>query len=269
MKPYTYLIGWRHLDTWYYGVRFAKNCSPDDLWTKYKTSSHHVKEFAKQHGDPDVIRVHKLFDSKDDACEYEDRFLRRVKAHKNPRFLNQAIGNQKFATHGNMLGKKHSAETNAKRVASYKRTINDPGYSRPTITDETRLKMSQSRKGVPKSASQREIMKQNGLKGSLIAAELNRGRKRPAHSEFMRIRNEINSPRYKTPLGDFRKFESPYSFDLLHEWCKNPDKVITKISISKSMKKNQNLLSYEWVGKTRREVGFSEKYFLSSDAVAK
>jgi len=37
--PYTYLIGWSNLNTWYYGRRTSKNCHPSDLWQKYFTSS--------------------------------------------------------------------------------------------------------------------------------------------------------------------------------------------------------------------------------------
>ena len=32
MTPYTYLIGWKDQEKYYYGVRFAKGCEPKDLW---------------------------------------------------------------------------------------------------------------------------------------------------------------------------------------------------------------------------------------------
>ena len=48
--PYTYIIGWSSLNKWYYGVRYAKNCKPEDLWKTYFTSSKHVKEFLTGNG---------------------------------------------------------------------------------------------------------------------------------------------------------------------------------------------------------------------------
>lgn len=86
---YTYLIGWRLLDVWYYGYR-TSNTPNDDLWVKYFTSSKYVTEFRKVNGEPDVILVHKTFDRKEEALRYEDRWLRRVNAVKSDRWLNRA-----------------------------------------------------------------------------------------------------------------------------------------------------------------------------------
>ncbi len=94
---YTYLIGWRELDTWYYGVRTANTKPPsEDLWNDYFTSSKYVKEFRKLHGEPDVIRVHKVFDDKESALEFEERFLDRVNAVKTTRWLNRGNAGKKF-----------------------------------------------------------------------------------------------------------------------------------------------------------------------------
>jgi hypothetical protein len=30
--PYTYLIGWSNQNKYYYGVRYAKDCHPNDFW---------------------------------------------------------------------------------------------------------------------------------------------------------------------------------------------------------------------------------------------
>jgi len=77
--PYTYFIAWSDLNTWYYGVRYAKNCSPKDLFNPYKTSSTAVKEFIKLNGDPDIILVRKTFNSVVSAKNHEDTVLRRMK----------------------------------------------------------------------------------------------------------------------------------------------------------------------------------------------
>lgn len=87
--PYTYLIGWTNLDTWYYGVRYSANCHPSDLWVKYKTSSKYVERFVCEHGNPDVIQVRKTFKTKDAALAWEETVLRRLNVVNDPRFLNR------------------------------------------------------------------------------------------------------------------------------------------------------------------------------------
>lgn len=85
---YTYLIGWRNLDVWYYGYRNRDN-PESDLWVEYFTSSKYVKEFREKNGEPDVIRVHRIFPDKKSAMVYEDRFLYKVKAVRSSRWLNR------------------------------------------------------------------------------------------------------------------------------------------------------------------------------------
>lgn len=102
--PYTYLIGWSHLNKWYYGVRYAKGCHPSDLWTKYFTSSKQVYNYRNQHGEPNIIKVRRVFDNVDVARKWENRILRKIYLreewlnisisangvidYKSPKFLN-------------------------------------------------------------------------------------------------------------------------------------------------------------------------------------
>jgi hypothetical protein len=86
--PYTYLIGWPVLNKWYYGVRYAKNCQPDDLWISYKTSSKFVKNFVTEHGDPTIIEVRKTFQSISEAQQWESKVLKRLQVTKSPMWLN-------------------------------------------------------------------------------------------------------------------------------------------------------------------------------------
>lgn len=95
-QPYTYLIGWSILDKWYYGTRYSKSCHPDDLWNPYKTSSHIVKEFAKEFGEPDIVQVRKLHDSAKKALAWEEKVLRRLKAVKSDRWINANNGGREF-----------------------------------------------------------------------------------------------------------------------------------------------------------------------------
>ena len=75
--PYTYLIGWKSLNLWYYGVRISKNCNPSDLWVTYFTSSKYVAETVKTHGDPDVVQIRKIFDNPADGWIVYVRYPRK------------------------------------------------------------------------------------------------------------------------------------------------------------------------------------------------
>jgi hypothetical protein len=113
--PFTYLIGWSKLDIWYYGVRFAKNTTPKDLWTVYFTSSKHVTNFRKMHGEPDVISIRREFTCKEDALSWEHKVLHRMKIGKNKRFLNVSTGYGDYFH--DATGLKQSEDHVAKRAA--------------------------------------------------------------------------------------------------------------------------------------------------------
>lgn len=100
MKPYTYLIGWKQHDVWYYGVRFAKNCDPDELWVTYFTSSKHVKEFRCIYGEPDVIQVRMHCRTKQLASNIERKVLLRIKRSGNwNKWLNKGIAGAHYGPH--------------------------------------------------------------------------------------------------------------------------------------------------------------------------
>lgn len=86
--PYTYLIGWSNSNMFYYGVRYARGCSPNDLWDTYFTSSKHVKAFRKKHGEPDIIQIRKTFDCKEKAILWEGKVLQKLDVASRKDFLN-------------------------------------------------------------------------------------------------------------------------------------------------------------------------------------
>lgn len=90
--PYTYLIGWKNHNMWYYGVRYAKVCNPKDFWLSYFTSSRYVKEFREKNGEPDVIQIRKIFSNRDSAQKWETKVLQKMNVINDNRFLNKAIG---------------------------------------------------------------------------------------------------------------------------------------------------------------------------------
>jgi len=86
--PYTYRIKNKTTGLQYYGVRFAKNCHPDDLWVAYFTSSKHVKKLIEKHGKDDFeIRITRIFPNNPGAAiSWEDRIVKRLLY--NPNWLN-------------------------------------------------------------------------------------------------------------------------------------------------------------------------------------
>jgi len=130
--PYTYLIGWSNLNIWYYGVRFQKNCSPDDLWKSYFTSSKHVSSFVKSNGDPDIKLIRKTFSNTKSARLWEYRVLRRLNAKDDPRFLNKTNGDGRFFNLG------HTEETKQKLSKKHKGKI---------LLEETKHRLSVVNKG--------------------------------------------------------------------------------------------------------------------------
>lgn len=87
--PYTYLIGWPDHNKWYYGVRYAKNCHPSDLFNPYKTSSKEVHKLIKLLGLPQVQQIRKTFTSPEPARLWENRVLKKLKVVLDEKWINK------------------------------------------------------------------------------------------------------------------------------------------------------------------------------------
>lgn len=94
--PFTYVIGWSKHRKFYYGAKYAQGCHPNDLWTTYFTSSKYVAEYRKENGEPDIIKIHRIFSDKDSCVLFETRYLTRIDAQNNPLFLNESNGWEGF-----------------------------------------------------------------------------------------------------------------------------------------------------------------------------
>jgi hypothetical protein len=146
--PYTYFIGWAKLNTWYYGLRFAEGCHPDELWKTYFTSSSHVAEFVKQHGDPDIIEIRKIFNEVPKARLWEHRVLKRMKVVQRNDFLNRT-DNKSIAP---MFGKDNPAtrpdvqKKISDGVLLWYETNDNPQLG-TTWTNEEKQEWSELRKG--------------------------------------------------------------------------------------------------------------------------
>lgn len=93
MVPYTYLL--KHIPTnkFYYGVRYAKGCSPNDFWNIYYTSSKYVHSLIKEYGKTSFdFEIRKIFISETTARNWEKKVLRRMRAVSRNDFLNKNDG---------------------------------------------------------------------------------------------------------------------------------------------------------------------------------
>lgn len=140
--PYTYLIGWSKLNKFYYGVRYAKNCNPSDLWITYFTSSKHVKYHRELFGDPDIIQIRRKFSSPEKAKAWEEKVLRKLNVITDKRFLNKNV-NGKFLKSGPQT-KDHIQ----KRIKSTIETKRKKGSFK--LSEEHKRNISNSTKGVSK-----------------------------------------------------------------------------------------------------------------------
>ena len=147
-QPYTYLIGWSWLDTWYYGCRYNKNCCPSDLWNPYKTSSVYVKAFILEHGEPDVIEVRKIFKTRKESRIWEYKVIKRLGIVRSKRWLNKGNGGKEFYVseetiikmkkpHGPM-SEEHKLKLRGPHSEEHKTKMRGP---RGSFTEEHKTKM--------------------------------------------------------------------------------------------------------------------------------
>lgn len=92
--PYTYILRFKATAQLYYGVRIANKVKPsDDLWVNYFSSSEIVKELIRKYGKESfTYKVHKSFESMDDAYQYENKMLCLIKNKHKHKWFNRTYG---------------------------------------------------------------------------------------------------------------------------------------------------------------------------------
>jgi hypothetical protein len=100
--PFTYVLKFKPTEQYYYGVRYAVGCNPDNLWNTYFTSSDKIHELIDKFGkDSFTYKITKTFNSSKEAVEHEHKFLSRVNAMHNGKFINLSNGqNSDFTNKG-------------------------------------------------------------------------------------------------------------------------------------------------------------------------
>jgi hypothetical protein len=139
---YTYLVKSKITNKVYYGVRWGDKTKPEnDLWSKYFTSSKHIKQQIKEFGKESFIfEIRKVFANKQEAIQWEETVLRRMKVLQKPevwinKCINKAIRYDKHPRQGAIV----SEETRKKISSSNK------GKAR--FTDSQKEQMSVDRSG--------------------------------------------------------------------------------------------------------------------------
>jgi len=125
---YTYLLKHIPTNTFYYGVRFAEGCHPEEFWKTYFTSSKKVSKMREQYGDNSFeFEIRKTFNCKQKAIDWESKVLIRMKVLQKielwiNRTNNKAIIYDKSPTLGRVLTEN---QRNAIREANKKRVISE------------------------------------------------------------------------------------------------------------------------------------------------
>lgn len=175
--PFVYLLTFKPTGQFYYGSRTASGCQTSDLWTTYFTSSRIVEKLIEEHGkDTFDFEIRKTFISKTETLEWETRFLTKVDAKRNPRFLNRSNGGKNFGVvvmtqeHKDKIGraqvgkivseetkrKQSIATRNASEQTKLKRQ--NSHKNRPPMSEETKRKISVSSTGKLHSLETKRII---------------------------------------------------------------------------------------------------------------
>ena len=212
--PYTYMVTFLPTNQKYYGVRFAKGCSTEDLWKTYFTSSTTIHNLIEEHGKQSFkVEIRKLFDNKEDALKWENRFLKKVKALQNPIFLNKNIGGQYFDCTGIKKPKQSEfmKHNNPAKVPGVMDCIK--GDFNPAKRLDVRKKLSEH--NVSKRLEIRELRKQYFLKNN------------PAKKEEIKLKIKASAlNRIKITCLHCNKNTTPGMFARWHgNNCKNKQEI--------------------------------------------
>ena len=156
MKPYTYLIRHRPSGKVYYGYRSANRVDPvNDLWKHYFTSSLGVQKLIEETGaDSFDTEIRRIFETKEQASNWETRVLHRCNVLHDDRWLNQNVAGYIVPT----------VESNKK--------ISDFHKDKPK-SKEHKQKMREAQKGKPKKSTVYQTLEYKALMSKIKSGKGN------------------------------------------------------------------------------------------------
>jgi hypothetical protein len=165
--PYFYILHWlpnanNNLphDAYYAGVRYSKNCHPNDLLNTYFTSSLRVHWFLEKYGLPDEAET-RVMESRESALAYEHEFLTEKDAAHSPYWLNLWNGGNTIPVKSDFSKKalaKQRREEREKRRQEYCRQspwLNSPQWAIDRFIKESRERGTDTPKARYKRCAQR------------------------------------------------------------------------------------------------------------------
>jgi len=183
MIPFTYLV--KHVPTnrYYYGVKYKKGCHPNDLWTKYFTSSKKVKGLIRKYGKKSFIfEIRKTFKTAQQAVNWEYKVLKRMKVIHRDDFLNQS-DNQRI---------------DSKLLSKIRKGKGNPMYGKK-LTKEHIKKIIDSLVNRYKKMPHHSIGRKTSLKQKRLLSKLNSGKKNPMYGKKLskEARKKMSIAKYK------------------------------------------------------------------------
>lgn len=125
--PYTYFLLNKVTGEKYYGVRYANNCNPNELWVTYFSSSKYVKALIEKCGkDSFHYEIRKTFSSAAEARNWEERVLRKLDILNNDIWLNKNVC-------GKFLKEGPQSKEHIEKRASKIRGSNHPFYGKSEL----------------------------------------------------------------------------------------------------------------------------------------
>lgn len=197
--PYTYLIYCIPTKQYYYGVRYSKNCNPEDLWKNYFTSSKYVKNLILKYGKENfTYEIRKTFKTIYSARKWEQNVLTKLNVAQRNDFINKTNNslitghNRIWLTDGEKnvfvdilhtelyVGWKKGRTFNAAHKEKISITrLKQNIVNRPNHTIEQKQKWSEQRKGrINGNNSSKSVMidniKYNTIKDAMLATGISR-----------------------------------------------------------------------------------------------
>jgi len=215
-KPYFYIIEHIPSKKYYAGCKINYSADPNKFMTEngYKTSSKLVRSLIKTDGLESftVLKI-KIFESPQQALNYETKFLKRVNASKNPKFINLHNGGSDFVNNGGYRLKKSTR--NKMKKSKSKETIEKQNKQKRERSKETYLKMVESRRKNNPLWNGEEMRKKISSKNLI---RFNDKLEREKHSNIMKqyYKNNPISEETKKKLSDINSGENNKMFNKKH-----------------------------------------------------